>query len=173
MRKNGFLLYEVFFDIDGAIKEVKKLESLMQSEDFWSDPQRGAQVAQKLTWLKKRIGEWRDLMDEAEYLIALAELAGNESEETKRELSSEIEGILGKLDAFELSKMFTDDDDVRDAILAIHPGAGGTESQDWAQMLLRMYSRWAQEHHYDCRLLDLQAGDDAGIKSATLEVNGE
>lgn len=145
----------------------------MQSEDFWNDPQRGAQVAQKLTRLKRLVQEWQGLVSEVDDLTGLVEMAGTEDDDMKEELHSEVEKILEKLDAFELSRTFTDDDDVRDAILAIHPGAGGTESQDWAQMLLRMYSRWAQEHDFECRLLDFQAGEEAGIKSATLEVKGE
>ncbi len=145
----------------------------MQGKDFWNNRQRGVEVSQKLTRLKKLVGEWESLSGEVNDLIELAELTSGDKKGMEDELLPEIEELIKKVDAFELSRMFTGDDDARDAIVAIHPGAGGTESQDWAGMLLRMYSRWAQEHKYECSLLDIQSGEEAGIKSATLEVKGE
>ena len=146
---------------------------MMQSKDFWSDRVRGVEISQKLTRLKKLVERWQGFVSEVDDLTSLAELAVDEGEGMEEDLVTEVDGILARVDAFELSRMFGDADDARDAILAIHPGAGGTESQDWAQMLLRMYSRWAQENDFESQLLDLQSGEEAGIKSATLEVKGE
>jgi peptide chain release factor 2 len=104
----------------------------------------------------------------------MAELLEAEpDEELSTELAREAEEAGHRLDAFELRSLLSDPDDVRDAILTIHPGAGGTESQDWAEMLLRMYNRWAERSKYEVRLLDRQEGEEAGIKSATLEIKGE
>jgi peptide chain release factor 2 len=90
-----------------------------------------------------------------------------------RELEQETERAARQLEAFELQSMLQGPDDARDAILTIHPGAGGTESQDWAEMLMRMYVRWAERHGFEVTILDLLPGDEAGIKSATIEIKGE
>jgi peptide chain release factor 2 len=145
----------------------------MQDQGFWNDHLRGAELSQKLTRLKKVVDEWKRLSTEVDDLTDLATMAAGEGNGAEEELVSEIDGIVAKVNTFELSRMFKDEDDARDAIISIHPGAGGTESQDWAEMLLRMYTRWAQEHEYECNLLDIQSGEEAGIKSATLEVKGE
>jgi peptide chain release factor 2 len=145
----------------------------MHEKDFWDDPQKGAKVSQKLTRLKKVVDEWQAFSRETDDLAGLIDLCSEEGENLDGDISREVEALLERVDAFELIQLFSDPDDARDALLTIHPGAGGTESQDWAQMLLRMYTRWAQEHKYDVQLLDLQAGEEAGIKSATLEVKGE
>ena len=89
------------------------------------------------------------------------------------ELEAEVESIAHALEAFELKSMLNEPDDPGDAILTINPGAGGTESQDWAEMLSRMYRRWAERHGYTVTVLDLQPGVEAGIKSASLEIKGE
>jgi peptide chain release factor 2 len=117
------------------------------------------------TWrtLERRVGEARDLLD----------LAQAESDETVAlDLEREIDSITSQLDDQEFELTFSGPYDVRDAILAIHAGAGGTESQDWAEMLLRMYLRWAERRGYQAEVLDLMPGEEAGLKSATLEVRG-
>ncbi len=144
----------------------------MQDKDFWNDPQKAAQISQNLTRLKEVTGEWHRLVTETDDLISLVGMSDSD-DEVERELEPDIHALSNKVDLYELSRMFRDEDDRSDAIVAIHPGAGGTESQDWAEMLLRMYTRWAQEHGYHVGLLDLQSGEEAGIKSATFEVKGE
>lgn len=145
----------------------------MHEKDFWDDHEKGAKVSQRLTRLKKIVDEWRRFSREAEDFAGLIDLYSKEGQDLDGEVAREVEALARRIDTFELTHLFKDPDDARDAILTVHPGAGGTESQDWAQMLLRMYTRWAQEHGYDVKLLDLQAGEEAGIKSATLEVKGE
>src|SRR3989442_11288526 len=90
----------------------------------------------------------------------------------QRSLESEAEEIAVRLEALEMQNMLQGPDDVRDALLTIHPGAGGTESQDWAEMLVRMYTRWAERHGFTVSILDLLPGDEAGIKSAEIEIRG-
>ena len=92
--------------------------------------------------------------------------------ELRQEIGSHLGAIARKLDDFEFQSFLSNEEDAKDAILAIHPGAGGTESQDWASMLLRMYLRWAENHGFQTDMMDYQAGDEAGIKSATLEIKG-
>jgi peptide chain release factor 2 len=107
-------------------------------------------------------------LDDARTLLELA----REGEEVGEDLSASVEKLLKKTEETELATLLTGDHDESNAIVEIHPGAGGTESQDWAQMLLRMYTRWAEGHGFKVRTLDLQAGEEAGIKSATIDVTG-
>lgn len=124
--------------------------------------------------LKDWIESWSALDKESEDLEILAQLAEEEKDEaTLDEISAQAEGMRERLRELELKKMLSGEDDARPAIVSIHPGAGGTESQDWAQMLLRMYLAWLEKRGFKYEILDEQPGEEAGIKSATLEVNGE
>ena len=117
---------------------------------------------------------WRGLGKKATELREMANMALEEEEHSlQEEIEKETERLTVQLDELELRLMMSDEYDARDAILAIHAGAGGTESQDWAEMLLRMYLRWAENHRYKTEVLDLSPGEEAGIKSATVEIHGE
>ena len=116
---------------------------------------------------------WRQLENEVSELHDMATLAIEEDDQSlQEELQGETDKIASKLDELELRLTLSDEYDSRDAILALHAGAGGTESQDWAEMLLRMYLRWAEQHGYQAEILDTSPGEEAGIKSATVEVKG-
>lgn len=121
---------------------------------------------------KKVVEEWRGLEKKVTDIAESLPLA-KEDAPFREEIDSEIEAVASKLDALELEMAFSGEYDARNAILAIHAGAGGTESQDWAEMLLRMYLRWAERRGYKAEILDTSPGDEAGIKSATIEVNGD
>ena len=129
---------------------------------------------QTISQLKEIVEEWKDLdkeiRDTAEILILIDE---NGDEALLPEIQREIEKIEKKISELELKKLLSGKDDHRDALLTIHPGAGGTEAQDWAEMLLRMYIRWAERHGYEVNLIDRLEGDGAGIKSATIEIKGK
>lgn len=123
---------------------------------------------------RQLVSTWRSLeekMEELSHLVALAIETGDYSLE--EEIKNEIERLASKLEELEIRLMLKGEYDARNAILAIHSGAGGTESQDWAQMLMRMYLRWAEKHDYHPEVLDVSPGDEAGIKSATIEVKGD
>ncbi len=128
---------------------------------------------QELSALRERVDTWRDVERRAREQVELLELALEEDDDSFAESASEelaaIDDRLGRLE-FELQ--LSGDYDQRDAILAVHAGAGGTESQDWAEMLLRMFLRWADSHGYETEVLDTTEGEEAGIKSATIEVRG-
>ena len=142
----------------------------------WSEPDKARQTVSEVKALKgwiepyqalrKRVDEGRELNDllEAESHIDLA---------LQRSLEGEAEAIANRLEALELQNMLQGPDDVRDALLTIHPGAGGTESQDWAEMLVRMYTRWAERHGFTIEVLDLLPGEEAGIKAAEIEIRGQ
>ena len=126
----------------------------------------------RLAEQKKIVGRWRDLerrvADIAE-LISLAE----EDDSLQLEIQSEIDEVASHLDELELQTAFSSEYDDRNAILAIHAGAGGTESQDWAEMLMRMYLRWAERHGYKAEVLDISSGEEAGVKSVVMAIGGD
>ena len=145
----------------------------MAAPEFWDD-QAGAK---KTLSQSKRLKNWTEplhtMTAACEDLQVLAELAESESDaDAAGEVASELERLSVQLDDYELLLMFKDEDDDRNAILTIHPGAGGTESADWAEMLWRMYQRYCERQGWQIGVLDLQKGDEAGIKSITVEVKG-
>jgi peptide chain release factor 2 len=122
---------------------------------------------------RETVETWRELEDRVNNLIEMADLLEEEQDEQfETEVKKEIDSLASELDNLEIKLILDDDYDNRDAILAIHAGAGGTESQDWAEMLLRMYVRWAEKHKFKVEILDTTPGDEAGIKSTTLEIQG-
>ncbi|MEC9489353.1 MAG: peptide chain release factor 2 [Halanaerobiales bacterium] len=153
--------------------EKKSIEVEMSENGFWDDKENARRKSRRLDQIKKRlkvISELEEKFDDAEVYMELAE---EEDENLKEELTvtfSELEKALEKL---ELKLRLNEPYDDHNAILAIHPGAGGTESQDWAEMLLRMYSRWAEGSGYQIDTLDFSAGDEAGVKSVTLMISGD
>ena len=121
---------------------------------------------------KKVVEEWRELEKRITDVIELTSLAQEEDTLLRAEIQSEIEQVTSRLDELELQTAFTSEYDARNSILAIHAGAGGTESQDWAEMLMRMYLRWAERRGYQAEILDVSPGEEAGIKSAVIGVKG-
>jgi peptide chain release factor 2 len=149
------------------------LERDTASPDFWKDPRAAARVSRKKAALEREIRRWTDIERRQSDLKALIELA-TESGDTdlERELTEDLGRFEQAVAQLRLELLLSGERDASNAILAIHPGAGGTESQDWAQMLLRMYVRWAERRGFTVEQLDLQPGDEAGIKSVTVAVNG-
>ncbi|HSR41177.1 MAG TPA: peptide chain release factor 2 [Longimicrobiales bacterium] len=161
------------FDIPNRESRIQTLEEQMASQGFWDDPDRAREVIAEANRLKSWVEPWTELDRKATDLDELgALLAEEEDPELEEEWLRELEALEKGIEELELKTMLQGDDDHRDAILTIHPGAGGTESQDWAEMLLRMYTRWAERRDYDVQVLDLQPGEEAGIKSASIEVGG-
>jgi len=140
--------------------------------DFWSEQSKAQGVLRRLSGRKKVVERWRGLEKNIADLIELASLA-EEDTALGEEVQSEVERVASYLDELELEEAFTSEYDARNAILAIHAGAGGTESQDWAQMLLRMYLRWAERRGYKAEVLDTSPGEEVGIKSAVVDISGD
>jgi peptide chain release factor 2 len=146
----------------------------MAQPGFWDDPDRARSVIQRANEIKEWTEPWSDLSEKVDELRELTLLLQEEEDaELGREVATELDRIDDELDRLELKNMLRGPDAHRDAILTLHPGAGGTESQDWAEMLLRMYQRWATSKGFEVELLDLIPGDEAGVKSASLEVKGK
>ncbi len=145
----------------------------MGQPEFWSNADAARGTIDEANALKAWTDPWSRLSGRAESLSELAELLALEpDEELDTEWTREVQSLGVDLDTLELQNMLQGPDDQLDALVTIHPGAGGTESQDWAEMLLRMYTRWAERHGFEVELLDRLEGEEAGIKSATLEVRG-
>jgi peptide chain release factor 2 len=160
--------------VDHRSRRIEELEAAMTSPSFWDRPDQAREVMEEATRLKGWVEPWRELHARAGELLELAELLSEEPDpQMETEWHEEVAKLELGLDELEVRTMLQGEDDHREAILTIHAGAGGTESQDWAEMLLRMYQRWAERHGHEVQLLDLQPGEEAGIKSASLEIRGE
>lgn len=161
------------FDAQALEKRRGELEALTAEPGFWQDGSRAKGIIDELNALKAWLDPLAGLVKSVGDARALVEMADEEGGgEAEDEARREIASVAERLGALEFRKMLSGRDDERGAILAIHPGAGGTDSQDWAQMLLRMYLAWAARKGYDVQVVDLQPGDGAGIKSATALVRG-
>jgi peptide chain release factor 2 len=147
----------------------------MSEPGFWDDGDQARAITMEVNELKGWIGPWEAASSKAAELMELAELLESDDAadpQLRAELDAETEALEREIGQLELKSMLRGKDDYRDALLTIHPGAGGTESQDWAEMLMRMYNRWAESHDYEVDILNLMPGEEAGIKSVTLEVRG-
>ncbi|NUM82339.1 peptide chain release factor 2 [bacterium] len=163
-----------YLDVDSRQTKIAQLEHESTASDFWNDNQRAQQIMQELSAEKSWVDNWTQLAVQVRDARELFEIAKEEKDEaTLASISSDIRSVHAALSKLEMRALFTNPEDLKTAILTIHPGAGGTESQDWAEMLMRMYQRWAVNHGYGVEILDIQDGDGAGIKSATLEIRGE
>ena len=145
----------------------------MLMPDFWNDQQGAQTIINEANGIKAIVNEYNDLLSTQENLEMTLDLLKEEpDEELQEELGSELEQFQAKMADFELQMLLSEPYDKNNAILELHPGAGGTESQDWGSMLLRMYTRWAEKRGFKVETLDYLPGDEAGIKSVTLKISG-
>ena len=166
--------YGGIFDIPERRDRLAVLEEEMASQGFWDDREAARQLIAEVNGLKQWVRPWSALDSKAGELGELRELLADEDDaDLEAELRDEIRALEAGIGNLELRSMLGGEDDHREAMLTIHPGAGGLESQDWAEMLSRMYMRWAERRGYGLKVLDLQPAEEAGIKSVTLEVSGD
>jgi peptide chain release factor 2 len=161
------------FDLPALNAKIKDLEQLAAQPEFWDDPQAAQGVLQELNDLKSNVEQyqqWRSALEDSKAIAELLELDTDTALLT--EAAANLQHLHKALDAFELQQMLSGEYDSEGAVLAINAGAGGTDAQDWAEMLLRMYTRWGEKQGYKVHLAELSEGDEAGIKSATLEIVG-
>jgi peptide chain release factor 2 len=167
------LNYGGIFDFAHMTSELQELEAQMGQPHFWNDTRAAAAVSRKKSTIERELQQWRELeskMDDVGALLDLARESGDAGLEM--ELTAELSRLEPRLATLRVELLLSSELDPNNAILAIHPGAGGTESQDWAQMLLRMYVRWAEQKKFKVDTLDLLPGDEAGIKSVTVSITG-
>ena len=158
------------FDLPGKAKRRAELESRMEKPGFWNDQAGAQKILEELKGLRTALDPWEALEADATGTNELVELA--EGEEDRAEIAAEVGGIEERLGKLEFQLMLSGEHDERNAVVSINPGAGGIESCDWAEMLLRMYMRWAERRGFSTEILELQANDEAGIKRAVFAVRG-
>ena len=161
-------------DLEGARREVEELEEKTNDPNFWNDVSGSQKVLQRTKQLKNKLESHQRLVGQWEDLTTLVEMAMEEDDESLLpEVSEGFSRLEGALEEANLATLLTGEYDASNAILSLHPGAGGTEAQDWCQMLYRMYTRWAERHNFTVKTLNYEDDDEAGIKSAAIAIEGE
>jgi peptide chain release factor 2 len=160
-------------DIEGKSAEIKDLEAVTSEQGFWDDQDKAQKILQKITGLKNSVDNYKNLKSSVEDIETLLEMALDENDESmESEISSMFKDLEKSLDRLEIEVLFSGKYDDHNCIISLHAGAGGTEAQDWAEMLYRMYSRFCEQNGFKTEVLDFLEGDEAGIKSITVAING-
>lgn len=161
------------FDIDGLKNKASKLEEESYDEKFWDDVEKAQKKMQELKGYKNQIEEYEELKNSIEDLEVLIELALEEEDfKVYKEIKSNYEKVSKEAENLKLSTLLSGEYDKNNAIFSIHSGAGGLEAQDWAEILLRMYKRWAEQKGFQIEIVDYQADTEGGIKSVTMYIRG-
>ncbi len=161
---------EGVFDLENLKKNLLELDGKLQSQNIWDNQELASKLLKEQKEIKTTLEQyknWNTTFEDAQLSLEL------DDESLITESFENIKKLERELDKFDLEQMLSGEYDKNDAILTVNSGAGGTDAQDWAQMLLRMYMRWAQIHNYECELLDKSDGEEAGIKSATIKISGK
>ena len=157
-------------DVDGLLQQKLKLDEQIAKSDFWQNPTHAQEVVKQQSKLERRIKPWLDLQQDIEDLLEMFDL---QDETLRPELESTLTELTVRFANLKADLKFAGPYDDHDVILSIHAGAGGSDAQDWAQMLLRMYVRWAEANVYSVKTIEESAGEEGGIKSVTLEIGGD
>jgi len=161
------------FDLEQEEKKLQELEKEMSSPDFWNDREKAQKISQERNRIESEIKLWESLENSLEEIEVLFEMAEEENDESiLDEAETTLKTLKKELEKVEIKTLLSGEMDKNNAIITIHAGAGGTESCDWAGMLMRMYLRWAEKKGFETEIIDLQENEEAGIKSATIEVKG-
>jgi peptide chain release factor 2 len=162
------------FDIAGKQLEVERLDKESREPDFWNDQRRAQKIMRRLSSIREQIETWQNFAKRVNEALELVEMSTEEGDDgLLAELDAETEALESLLARLEFQLVLAGQHDKDAALLSIHAGAGGTESQDWAEMLLRMYLRWAETNAYKISLIDQTTGEEAGLKSVTVEISGD
>jgi peptide chain release factor 2 len=162
-----------FFDATTLKSRLEALESVMSEQAFWEDKKRSEETLREVSTIKARLEPLNKIISALDDCGELIDLAGEEKDSSVlEEVGLDLQSLKKQLDDLELTLLFSNPEDDKDVILSIHPGAGGTESMDWAGMLLRMYTRFCEQRGFAVRILDHTPGEEAGIKSVSVEVKG-
>lgn len=161
-----------FFEVDKLRQQKRKLEAAMTRPDFWADGEAARKANSERSFLEKEISQFDEMVKEVEDLMAFVDECQEGDDDLWKEAEKQYAELKKKFDALEFLKLFSGKYDRYDAIMAIHAGAGGTEAQDWAEMLMRMYLRFCEKKGFAARVVDKSAGGEAGVKSVTLEITG-
>ncbi len=169
--KNRLENLKEIFEIDNKIEKIKSLDLVSSDENFWNDQEKAQKILKKQGELKSLVNSFKKLNDEFDDVVVMYDFFECK-EISENEMINHISKFEKSIKDFEFKKMLNKKEDKMNAILNINPGAGGTESQDWAEMIMRMYLMWGEKNSYNTKIIDLKKGDVAGIKSATIEFEG-
>lgn len=173
MRRKNSKRLGGLFDLDLKLEQIADYEVKMSAPDFWDDSEKAQKLISEMNAIKSVVEKYQKLQSDCDDLLVMQELIAEEDDSSLvQEWEEGIRKLTEGLEQFELTLLLNSPYDRYNAILEIHPGAGGTESQDWASMLYRMYTRWAEKSGYKVEVLDYLPGDEAGIKSVTLSIAG-
>lgn len=161
------------FDRGGLERELHELEGQMQEPGFWEDTKRAEEVTRKSKAVKDKMEKFDKLKSQLEDVEVLKEIMEEDDEESANEIIQTIKDIETQIDDYNMKVLLSGEYDKNNVILTLHVGVGGTDANDWTEMLLRMYTRWCEKQGYNVETIDLIPGDEAGIKSVTLKVTGE
>lgn len=171
--KRAYLYFGGFFDPDSLKSQIDGLAILAESNDLWNDPDRAKEVMKKKAQLEGELRRFLDAESKCSDLKIMLEMAEEEGDQASvAETESEIANLDKYMQVYQLESFFSGEADNNSCYLEVHAGAGGTEAQDWAQMLLRMYCRWAEDHKYVTEIIEESPGEEAGIKSTTVKIDG-
>ncbi|MCC8063754.1 MAG: peptide chain release factor 2 [Clostridiales bacterium] len=160
--------------LEAAAQELDMLQAQSTAEGFWDDADKAQKVTQRIGVLQEKLGSQQKRLDAVEDMLVMCEFGIEEDDDSMlEELEESYAALEADMEEARLATLFTGEYDNSDCMLTIHAGAGGTEAQDWASMLFRMYQHWAAKHNLKCETLDYEDGDEAGIKTATLMISGE
>ena len=164
----------IHFDLNSLKNSIEKLENETMQDGFWNDNKNSSNVLQKLKNVKNKYNNFNNIKSEIDNLIEMNDfLLIEKDDEMENDLAKNTYRLAKKIENFQIQMLLSGKYDSNNAIITLHPGAGGTESQDWAEMLYRMYSRWANKNDYSVKELDYLEGEEAGIKSVTALISGE
>ena len=169
--KNRLENLKEIFEIDNKIEKIKSLDLVSSDENFWNDQEKAQKILKEQGELKSLVNSFKKLNDEFDDVVVMYDFFECK-EISENEMINHISKFEKSIKDFEFKKMLNKKEDKMNAILNINPGAGGTESQDWAEMIMRMYLMWGEKNSYSTKIIDLKKGDVAGIKSATIEFEG-
>jgi peptide chain release factor 2 len=171
--RNAFRKLWCVFDLATKAGQIQKLEEESMAADFWSDNRKAQAHMQRLNALREEVTTWEGIAAQLNDLHGLAELLEEEpDEEMQAEVAQSLGPIQEQIEKLEFALMLNGEHDEHNAILSIHAGSGGVDAQDWAEILLRMYLRWAEHHHFRTEIYDYNEGEEAGVKSVTVEIEG-
>ncbi|EHK2305974.1 peptide chain release factor 2 [Clostridium perfringens] len=171
--KNNLKEMGASLDLASLEKKCAELELKMQETGFWDDVQKAQEVTQEAKRVKDKIDKFKNLNERIDDVEVLKELMEENDEETAKEIISEVKALSKEIDTLKIETILSGEYDRNDAILTLHTGVGGSDANDWTEMLLRMYTRWCEKKGYSLETIDYLPGDEAGVKSVTLKVKGE
>lgn len=164
----------ISLNLEGAKNELERFQAMQEAPGFWDDPEKSQKIVVKAKTLEAKCEKYNKMLSAWEDLLTICEMAMEEDDDSLLpELESGFASLTEKMEESRLETLLTGEYDSNNALMSFHAGAGGTEAQDWCQMLYRMYTRWAERHGYTYKILDYLEGDEAGLKSADIMIEGE